>query len=123
MILDTSAWIEFFLKTKKGERVKTTLESFECYTSIVSIAEISQWALRQNLDGKPFITTIAECSQFIPLNSEISFIAGELNHHRKKAGIKWGMIDSLIVATAKSYGLSILTKDTHFKDIPDVEIL
>ena len=111
MILDTSAWIEFFLKTGEGERVKTILETKECYTSIVSIGEISQWALKQNLNGQSFISVLNECSKIIHLNSEIAFYAGELNYHRKKAGIKWGMIDSLIVATAHFYDLPVLTKD------------
>src|SRR3989344_3026542 len=123
MMLDTAAWIEFFNKTNNYARVKECLETKNCYTSIVSIAEISQWARRQNIDGQFLIIKIGEHSKLIPITQKIAFIAGELNHQRKKANIKWGMMDSFIVATAQSYGLSILTKDTHFKDIDNVELL
>lgn len=50
LMLDTSAWIEFFIKSDKGERVEKYLQEGNCYTSIVTIAEISNWAVKQNLD-------------------------------------------------------------------------
>src|SRR3989344_7670999 len=123
MLFDTSAWIELFNKTNNYARVKQCLQTKQCYTSIVSIAEISQWARRQNIDGQLLAQKITEHSKIIDLNNKIAFFAGELNHNRKKAGIKWGMMDSLIVATAHFYGLPVLTKDIAFRNISDTELL
>ena len=123
MLLDTSAWIEFFNKTENYNRVTECLQAKKCFTSIVSIAEISQWAQRENVDGQLVVSKILELSELIQLSPQIAFIAGELNHQRKKENIKWGMMDSLIVTTARTYNLSILTKDTHFKDLPKVELI
>ena len=123
IILDTSAWIEFFIKSKKGELVKEILKKGECYTSIVSISEISNWALRENKDGKEITEFVIKTTEIININNEISFLAGELNFKRKKKVKNWGMLDSFILATALIYSFTILTKDSHFKDLENVHIL
>ena len=123
MLLDTSAWAEFFIKSEKGEIVKRYLKAEECQTSIVTLAEISNWAMKENLNGKELIDFAAISTRLLHLNSEISFLAGELNFKRKKIVKNWGMMDSMILATGLIYGLKILTKDSHFKDLENAEIL
>ncbi|MBS3113557.1 PIN domain-containing protein [Candidatus Woesearchaeota archaeon] len=123
ILLDSSAWVEFFIKSEKGQAVKRYLDIGECYTSIVTLAEISNWAMRENLNGKDLIKFIINSSKISDLNFEISFLAGELNFQRKKIVKNWGMIDSLILATSLIYGLKILTKDSHFRSLENVEIL
>ena len=123
MLLDTSAWIEFFIKSEKGTLVKSLLESEKCCTSIVTLAEISNWAMKEKLDGKELIKFVFNLTKTLELSSDISFLAGELNFQRKKIERNWGMLDSFILATAQVYDLKILTKDSHFKDLPNVELL
>lgn len=123
MLLDTSAWVEFFIKSEKGESVKNYLKAEECQTSIVTLAEISNWAMRENLDGKELMNFVITSSKLLHLNPEISFLAGELNFKRKKIVRNWGMIDSMILATGLIYNLKVLTKDSHFKDLENVELL
>ncbi len=123
MLLDTSAWIEFFIESDKGNIIRQRLKDESCSTSIVSIAEISSWAVKQNKDGMELAKCVTELSQILDLTEKISFLAGELNVQRKKAEKNWGMLDSFILATAQIYGLKILTKDSHFKDLPNAEIL
>nr|MDO8100507.1 PIN domain-containing protein [Candidatus Njordarchaeota archaeon] len=122
-LIDTSAWIEFFLKTEKGAKVKQNLETQSCYTSIISIAEISNWASRQKLDGRVLVRYAVELTQLVNINLKIAFLAGELNFQRKRTEKDWGMIDSIILATAQIYSLEILTKDHHFEDLSNAEIL
>src|SRR3989344_2876516 len=105
MLFDTSAWVEFFIKSEKGELVKNILKTEECHTSIVSLAEISNWALRENQDGKELVKFISFSSKILNLNAEISFLAGELNFNRKKIIKNWGMADSLILSTSLFYSL------------------
>ncbi|MBI2659700.1 PIN domain-containing protein [Candidatus Woesearchaeota archaeon] len=123
MLLDTSAWVEFFIKSEKGEIVKRYLKTEECQTSIATLAEISNWAMKENLNGKELTDFVIMSTRLLHLNPEISFLAGELNFKRKKIVRNWGMIDSMILATGFIYGLKILTKDSHFKDLENVEIL
>jgi predicted nucleic acid-binding protein len=125
MILDTSAWIEIFEGTGKSHYVAETLKKTDCFTSIVSVAETSDWCAKKGLQHKigDYIELIKTGSQIVSLDESICRTAGILNCQRKKAGIKWGMIDSMIVATAQVYGLKILTKDNAFRDLPGVEML
>ncbi len=123
MLVDTSAWVELFIKSDKGKVVRDTLKKEKCYTSIVSISEISNWASKQNLYNKDLINIIVATTEIINLNLDISKLAGELNYKRKKKIERWGMLDSFILATSLLYNLKILTKDSHFKDLENVKIL
>lgn len=123
MLLDTSAWIEFFEGSNKGERVKEVLNQNKCYTSIVSLAEITNWSLKYNRDTTFFIDTVEKLSSIINTDKVIVVSAGQLNYERKKKNKKWGMLDSFILATGMVYNLKILTKDSDFKDLEDIELL
>jgi predicted nucleic acid-binding protein len=123
MLLDTSAWIEFFIGSEKGKRVKEVLYTYNCYSSIVTLAEVTNWALKEDRDVKVLVEAIKHLSNIIKLDDDISVLAGKLNFGRKKSNKKWGMLDSFILASGTIYGLKVLTKDNDFKDISDAEML
>ncbi len=123
MLLDTSAWIEFFIGSAKGKRVKEVLDKDDCYTSIVSLAEVTNWALKENREVHYLISTIKQLSNVMELDEDITVLAGKLNFERKKIIKKWGMLDSFILASGSIYGLEIITKDGDFRDLQEVEIL
>ncbi len=125
MILDTSAWVEIFEGTEKSRYAVEVLRKNNCFTSIVTVAETAEWCAKKGLQHKTsdFIELIKTGSQLLGLDESISRMAGELHKKRKKEGKKWGMIDSIIVATAQAYGLKILTKDYAFRDLPDAQVL
>ena len=125
MLLDTSAWVEFFEDTDKREIVWTALKAQKCFTSIVTLAEIANWCFKSNLENelKRYVDGVKANSQLIDANEDILLNAGRLNYERKKFGNKWDMMDSIIVATAQAYGLKILTKDNAFRDLPETEVL
>ena len=125
MILDTSAWIEIFQGTEKSRHVAEVLRKNNCFTSIVTVAETADWCAKKGLQHKTsdYLELIKTGSRLLGLDESISRMAGELNRQRKKAGKKWGMVDSIIVATAQAYGLKILTKDYAFRDLADAQVL
>ncbi len=124
MLLDTSAWVEFLLGTEKGAKVRKIIREKELFASIATVPELVQWCLRYNLATiEEAVEAIKQNSQILALTEEIGIRAGELNYERKKAGKKWGMMDSIIAATAQIYGLNILTKDNGFRDLADAEVL
>lgn len=125
MLLDSSAWIEFFKGTEKSKRVEQALKSEENYTCIVTIAEVLNWCLKNNLEIKisEYAEGIVNGSIILDLNMQTVLAAGKLNYERKKITKDWGMIDSLILSTALFYNLKILTKDLQFKDLANIEIL
>lgn len=125
MLLDTSAWVELFEDTEKRETVWAALNSHKCFTSIVTLAEISNWCSKNHIEDelRPYVEGIKANSQVLDASEDIVINAGKLNYERKKAVKKWGMIDSIILATAQVYGLKVLTKDNGFRDLPNVKLL
>ncbi|HLC32335.1 MAG TPA: PIN domain-containing protein [Candidatus Nanoarchaeia archaeon] len=123
ILLDASAWIEFFLESEKFSKTEQIIESEQACTSMITFAEIANWCNKNNKDVSECIKFIKNGSEIINLNEGIIVAAGRLNYERKKKIPKWGMIDSLILATAQMYDLTILTKDRDFRDLPNVELL
>lgn len=123
MLLDTSAWIELFEGSELGQNVKDILISNECYTSITSISEVANWAAKHDLDAQNLIDRITKESQILQIDSPLAILAGKLNFQRKKINKKWGMMDSFVLSTSLIYGFRILTKDSDFKDLSNVQLL
>ncbi|MBI4895524.1 MAG: PIN domain-containing protein [Candidatus Aenigmarchaeota archaeon] len=123
MLLDTSAWIELFIKSKLGKKVAKIIENGQYYTSLVTIAEISNWTKKQGLDESEYIFYITKLTQVLDLSTEIAKTAGKLKYERNKTIKKFGMIDAIILATSIEYNLKILTKDSDFKGLENVELL
>ena len=61
-----------------------------------------------------------ELSIIIVPDEAIYELAGRINFLQKKRVKGWGMVDSLILTTAKIYGLTIVTGDKYFKNIKNV---
>lgn len=123
MIIDASAWIEFFNGTERGKVVKEKVSVPSCYTPITSLSELSNWAEREKKDINQIMEIVNKLSTILPLEMDISILAGQINFFRKQANDKWGIMDSFVLATAKIYKQEILTKDHDFKDLPEAKIL
>jgi len=125
MLLDTSVWIEFFQGTEKSKKVEDILKTEENFTSIVTLAEVVNWCFKNNIQDKikDYIEGIKNGSTILGLNEPIVILAGKINYERKRIEKNWGIMDSIILATAQIYNLKVLTKDSQFKDLPNVEIL
>jgi len=121
--MDTCSWIEFFAGTQKGKEIEKILNEKACYTSLISLAEISNLFLKTKQDLSIALERIKHLSVILNLDQEICILAGIINFHRKKLIKNWGMIDSLILATAIVNNLKILTNDEHFKDLSNVEMI
>ena len=123
MLLDTYAWVEFFLGTDKGKKVESVLSKKECYTSVLSITEITKWCRKEKFDPMKFVKIIKQNSSTIYLNDFVAIGAGNVSFELGKQIKNWGLVDALIYATALFYGLTLLTGDQHFKGLENVEML
>ena len=123
MLIDTYAWIELFQESEEGMEVKKVISEQNNYTSIVSISEIVVWALKNNIDPEKYIDFVRELSGILEVTDAISILAGRLNFEIRKNIGDFGMIDSIIYATAKFYNLQVLTGDKHFQGLDGVIML
>jgi len=116
LLLDTFAWIEFFNGTEKGLKVKQLLKENACFTSAICLAELSEWIERNGLDRKEKMNAVKKLSSIIGLDEQTLELAGLLKVKKRKTVKGFGMLDAIILATAKQYKLKIVTGDKHFKE-------
>lgn len=124
-LLDTYAWIEYFIGSKEGELVNNLIDHQIIHTAIISIAELSDKYHREDLVDEwekryQFIvlkSNIISCSLKIAKNS--GFRKLKLRKNNKSIGLA----DAIIVETASQHGLMIVTGDSHFEKIDNVYFL
>jgi len=126
MLIDSFAWIEYFMGTDKGIEVKKIVDDTTiAYTSPIIIAEIYSKSIRTDgiekaEERKDFI--LHRCV-FVPADEEIALEAGKIHAQMKKKVRDFGLADAFILATANKKNTRILTGDPHFKGIENVEFL
>ncbi len=124
MMIDSFAWIEYFMGTEKGEKVREIVEGDEVlYTSPVILAEVFSKSQRTDGRGKERVEFILRRCVVVELDDEIGIEAGKIHAEMKPKMKDFGMIDALILASAKKRGLKILTGDKHFEHFENVVML
>lgn len=123
MLLDTSALVEYFIGSKKGERVKALLLEEACYISEISLPELALWCYRENLDVDEYFKKTKKIVAIVTLDDEIYKTGSRLTFEIKKQDRTFGLMDGLILASGRRVGHKILSADPHFKYFKDAEIL
>jgi len=118
-LLDSFAWMEYFMGSKKGIKVRDYVEGGESlYTPSICLTEIRSRYLRDQKDPTTRIDFIVKRSFIISLDKEIALLAADVKQkHRLHT------VDSIIYATAQHKNITLITGDQHFKDLPGVEII
>jgi len=118
ILLDSFAWLEYFMGTKKGEKVRELVDDdTQIYTSPIVIAEIYSKSVRTEgtkkaEERKDFI--IDRCV-VVPIDEKIAVKAAQIHAEAKKEMQDFGLADAFILATARAKGVKVLTWDPHFE--------
>ncbi len=115
MLLDTYAWIEFFNGTDKGKLVGNIIAENPCFTSAVSLAELSAWVEEDGAPRQVVFNAVNRLSSVLGLTQETLEISGIVKHMKMKGQKNFGLVDAIILAQAKQYNLKIVTGDSHFE--------
>ncbi|MCX9075095.1 MAG: PIN domain-containing protein [Candidatus Methanoperedens sp.] len=124
MFLDSFAWMEYFMGTLKGEKVKRFVDDdSQLYTSPIVIAEIYSKSLRTDgkaEERKDFI--LKRCAVVLP-DENIAVEAAKIHAENKVKTPDFGLADAIILASARSRKINVLTGDPHFKKFDDAIML
>jgi len=124
MMLDSFAWMEYFMGTPKGEKVKKLVDDdLQLYTSPIVVAEIYSKSLRT--DGKAQERTdfiIKRCA-VVALDVKIAIEAAKIHAENRVKISDFGLADAIILASARSRKIKVLTGDPHFKNFKDAVML
>jgi predicted nucleic acid-binding protein len=118
-VLDTFAWIEYFAGSEQGEKARQYIESGEAVTPSIVIAEFTDKYERERMDPKERLGFIRAKTSISSLDDVLAEAAGRISAQRR-AGVKgWGLVDSVVLATARAMGGKVVTGDEHFRDLED----
>jgi len=128
IVIDAYAWIELFVGSEKGLKVKAILESAdEVYTPGTVLAEIARKYLREGADDKTVdarLEVIASASNIAYVDVGIALEAArcyiELLTCAKKSKLSTpSLFDAIVLATGRLLRSKIVTGDKHFKNFSE----
>src|SRR5208282_2480590 len=116
-VIDSFAWFEYFAGSNAGAKARLFIESGKSLTPTIVIAELTEKYRREKMVFAPDRDFILGKTRLISLDSGIAEKAGIINHERKRGVKRWGLADSIVLATAREHGAKIVTGDEHFRDL------
>ncbi|HLC86000.1 MAG TPA: PIN domain-containing protein [Candidatus Nanoarchaeia archaeon] len=122
-LLDTSAWVEYFKATQKGTKIKKLIENSVVYTSAISLAELPKWIKENNLDLDWAIDQVKVNSTILSTDESLFIDSGKNYVDLRKLNKKIGLIDTIIYTTAILNHLDLMTTDSDFINLINVEML
>ena len=124
-LLDTYAWIEYFIGSKSGEIVTELIKTGNVSTSIISIAELSDKYHRDGLskEWKNRFQFILNKSKILFITLEIAKNSGLRKWNLRKEDKTIGLADAIIYETAIQNNLKIVTGDLHFENLKNILFL
>lgn len=118
-VIDSFAWFEYFLGSHAGMRAKPYIEAGNALTPTIVIAELADKYTRERMSFSEKLNFILIRTQDTALDIAIAQQAGMLNKERKRVAKRWGLADSIVLATARSRNAKIVTGDEHFRDLTE----
>jgi len=124
MLLDSFAWMEYFMGTQKGEKVKKLVDDdIQLYTSPIVIAEIYSKSLRTDRKAEERKGFILKRCALVALDEKIAVEAAKIHAENKIKMQDFGLADAFILASARNRKIKVVTGDPHFKDFQDTIML
>ena len=125
-VIDSYAWIEYFMGTKAGETAKAIIESSEeKITPTICLAEVYGKTLK--VEGQEHAerqkTYIIEKSALVYLDEPIAVESAKVQIRMKKEIDGWGLADSIVYATAIVKKADVVTGDEHFRKLKNVVMI
>jgi predicted nucleic acid-binding protein len=124
VLLDTSALVAIFTSKKAAVRIARVVGDSQLYVSHIQLAELADWAVRSGAPAAERVEDVEQMAIVVPLTKEVCLDAAAIKFtKRKKRPSSFGIIDGIVLATARSLGQRLLTFDTDFAGEEDCMVL
>lgn len=124
LIIDAHSWIEYFKGSISGEKLNNMLnEDNEIFVIPITISEVIAKIekARGNIEGA--YNSIIKNSKIFNPTPKIAKEAALLYVETRKTNESFGIVDSLLIASAKAIGAKLVSGDNHFKQFKEAIII
>lgn len=116
VIIDSSAWIEYLEGSFLGEEVRKILVGDnELYALNLIIAEVISKVKRKKGNVEVAYQAITSNAKIFNINPTVAKEAGLFHAEIRKKVKDFGLVDALILISARKLEARVLTGDKHFK--------
>ena len=124
-IIDSYAWVEYFLGSEKAEKLKKLFlnQNNQFLTLTCCLAEIKGWSLKEKQNFNELFKVIKANSQIENINEQQWIDSGRERFEQRKTQKDFGLIDAVILVKQKEYRSKVITGDKHFKKLKNVVFL
>ena len=119
-VVDSSAWIEYVVDGPNAEYFASAIEDVEeLIVPTISILEVFKWVLRERGEADALQTVaLMQQGDVVDLDTPIATAAAKLG-----VTDKLPLADSIMLATAQTYGATLWTQDADFQGMPGVKYI
>jgi len=126
-IMDSYAWLEYFMGTEAGQKVKQIIdtEAYEKLTPSICLAETYAKILKTEDEQKAELRRafIKSRSALIPLDENLAVEAAKTDVAMKKKVQGWSLADSIVLSTARDRQGKVVTGDPHFRGLAEAHMI
>jgi predicted nucleic acid-binding protein len=124
-IIDSYAWIEYFIGSTKGEILNKLFSNKKdnFFTVECCLAEVNGWAIREKQDFERLFKIIKANSGILHLSQEDWIDAAKERFEQRKKQKDFGLIDAVILVKQKELRCKVVSGDSHFKKLKGVVFL
>ena len=125
--MDSYAWLEYFMGTEAGQKVKQIIDTEACekLTPSICLAETYAKILKTEDEQKAELRRafIKSRSALIPLDENLAVEAAKTDVAMKKKVQGWGLADSIVLSTARDRQGKVVTGDPHFRGLAEAHMI
>ena len=124
LIIDAHSWIEYLNGGAAGEKLSKMLKGDnDIYVLPITIAEVVGKVKGANGNVETAYSAIIKNAKIQESTPKMAKDAGLLYVEIRKKIPNFGLVDSIIISTAKITGAKVVTGDPHFKQFKEAIIL
>ena len=121
-IVDSWAWIEYFVGSKGGLKLKKFIDNknHKFITMECTLSEVKSYCMRTNSDFGRIKDIIKKNSIMLPVSIDIWLKAAEAKHEIRKKVKDFGLIGAILVAKQNELNCMLISGDEHFKNMKKI---
>ena len=117
-VVDSSAWLEYFADGPNAEQFAAAIEAPDMLlVPSITVFEVFK-RIRSQRDSEIALHAVSQMrkGEVVDLGADLAIAAADLS-----ADLRLPLADSVILATARAFGATLWTQDSHFDGLEGVE--